>query len=190
MRTLHVIALLSCAAAQLASRTVARLGTQAAGPPWPMPTRSPLAVAEAVFVARLLEVRSIYSGRIHTGTQAARQREEHVPRISSAARYLELLHALMRMGRDATPLKVIDERGELIGEIPPDRVILTAESRRPLEIATARDFIIEDPRARPTGRSRWSAGTADKRAAAGMPASTAGQRARPPDGARSPSAAR
>jgi hypothetical protein len=149
-----------------------------------------LAVAEAVFVARLLEVRSIYSGRIHTGTEAARQREEHVPRISSAARYVELLHTVMRMGRDATALKVIDERGKLIGQIPPERVILAAESRRPLEIATARDFVIEDPCESPTGTSRWSPGTADKRAAAGTPASRAGQGARPRDGARSPSTAR
>lgn len=60
-----------------------------------------LAVAEAVFVARLLESRSIYSGRIESGTDAARHNEQHVPRISSAARYVELLHAIMRMGRHA-----------------------------------------------------------------------------------------
>jgi CIC family chloride channel protein len=113
-----------------------------------------LAVAEAVLVARLLEARSIYSGRIHTGTEAARRREGQVPRISSAARYVELLHTVMRMGRDATALKVIDERGEPIGEIPPGRVMLAAESRRPLEIATARDFVIEDRCESPTGTSR------------------------------------
>jgi CIC family chloride channel protein len=101
-----------------------------------------IAVAEAVFVARLLESRSIYSGRIHAGTAAARHKGEHVSRISSAARYVELLHALLRMGADPTPLKVIDEHGELIGEIPPRRVLQTAESHRPLEIATARDFIL------------------------------------------------
>lgn len=64
-----------------------------------------------------------------------------MPRISSAARYLELLHAVLRMGRDTEPLKVIDERGELIGEIQPEQVISRAEAHRPLEIATARDFI-------------------------------------------------
>lgn len=105
-----------------------------------------VAVGEAVFVARLLESRSIYSGRIHAGTDAARHQGEHVPRISSAARYVELLHTLMRMGADPTPLKVIDERGELVGEIPPQRVMQTAEAHRPLEIATARDFALGDRR--------------------------------------------
>ncbi len=59
---------------------------------------------------------------------------------------MELLHPLMRMGGDPTPLKVIDERGELVGEIPPQRVIQTAEAHRPLEIATARDFARGDRR--------------------------------------------
>lgn len=82
--------------------------------------------------------------RIHAGTDAARQKWEHVPRISSAARYVELLHTIMRMGRDPAALKVIDERGELIGEIPAERVIQTADAHRPLEIATARDFAVGD----------------------------------------------
>lgn len=103
-----------------------------------------IAVGEAVFVARLLESRSIYSGRIHAGTDAARHQWEHVPRISSAARYVELLHTIMRMGREPTALKVIDERGELIGEIPAEEVIRTADAHRPLEIATARDFAVGD----------------------------------------------
>lgn len=80
-----------------------------------------VAVAEAAFVARLLENRSIYSGRIHAGANAALRSEQQVPRISSAARYLELLHAVLRMGRDTKPLKVIDERGELVGEIQPEQ---------------------------------------------------------------------
>ena len=100
-----------------------------------------VAVAEAAFVARLLENRSIYSGRIHAGANAALRSEEHEPRISSAARYLELLQAVLRMGRAAQPLKVIDERGELIGEIQPEQVISRPEAHRPLEIATARDFV-------------------------------------------------
>jgi CIC family chloride channel protein len=113
-----------------------------------------LAVAEAVFVARLLESRSIYSGRIHAGTDAARRSGQHGPRISSAARYMELLQTLMRMGRDAGRLKVIDERGELIGEIQAARVVRTAEAHRPLEIATARDFASESRGGPPTDGSR------------------------------------
>lgn len=99
-----------------------------------------IAVAEAAFVARLFEARSIYSGRIHAGTDAARRSEYPVPRISSAARYVELLHAIMRLGPGARALTVIDERGNVIGEVRPEQVISSAEAHRPLEVATARDF--------------------------------------------------
>jgi chloride channel protein, CIC family len=102
-----------------------------------------LAVAEAIIVARLFESRSVYSGRIHTGEAAARQTHEHeqVPRISSAARYFELMRALIRMGREPQRLKVLDECGELLGEISPERIRSPDPALRPLEIATARDFI-------------------------------------------------
>lgn len=100
-----------------------------------------LAVAEAVLIARLLESRSVYSGRIRAGKAAAEQRHEYVPRISSAARYVELLQVLLRMGREPQPLKVVDERGELLGQISPERIRTPDPECLPLEIATARDFI-------------------------------------------------
>jgi hypothetical protein len=65
-----------------------------------------------------------------------------------------IMHTLMRMGRDAGRLKVIDEHGELIGEIQAARAIRTAEAHRPLEIATARDFAGESRDGMPTDGSR------------------------------------
>jgi CIC family chloride channel protein len=100
-----------------------------------------VAVAGAVLVARRLESRSIYSGRIHSGTQAARASARYGPSISSAARYLELLHAVLRLGPNPSPIKVIDEHGEPIGEIVPQSIVGAAEEHRPLAIATARDFV-------------------------------------------------
>ena len=108
-----------------------------------------LAVAEAVFVARWLEPRSVYSGRIHLGTAAARGRRQFAPRISSAARYLELLHTVAGLQGASVPITVLDERGEPIGQILPQEVPGSAPAHRPLEIATARDFA--HPRAGPRG---------------------------------------
>ncbi|HUN74954.1 MAG TPA: chloride channel protein [Steroidobacteraceae bacterium] len=108
-----------------------------------------LAVAGSIFVARLLESRSVYSGRIHEGKRAAARTHEYIPRISSAARYFELMQVLLRMGPEPCRLKVVDERGDLLGEIPPESIRAPHPDRRPLEIATARDFI-DSPAADPS----------------------------------------
>ena len=105
-----------------------------------------LAVAAAVLLARRLESRSIYSGRIHAGRERAQQRPGAVPRISSAARYAELMHRLLELGDTCRSLEVIDEQGQVIGQIEAERVRHPEPWQRPLETATARDFIDESSR--------------------------------------------
>lgn len=106
-----------------------------------------LAVAGAVVVARALEVRSIYSGRVHAGRSAAenaeRGREDghDVAVISAAAHYRELLQALLKLTDDPRPLRVLDERGCPVGEVSRAKAAEPDASLAPLETATASDFV-------------------------------------------------
>ena len=97
-----------------------------------------LAVAGAVLTARLIEARSIYSCRIHLGRAeaAGRSDDDAIPAISSAARYTELLHALLTAPR----LRVVDEAGATIGAVAAAEVVEPPAGAGPLEVATARDF--------------------------------------------------
>ncbi|MGH6878253.1 MAG: chloride channel protein, partial [Rhizomicrobium sp.] len=100
-----------------------------------------IAVTGAAVVTRLIEPRSIYSARIHAGrTVAKEQATDDV--ISSSARYAVLLHRLLKRGENSPPLRVMDETGEIIGEISRGKAISPGPSAAPLETATAADFII------------------------------------------------
>lgn len=97
-----------------------------------------VAIAGAVMVARPLERRSIYSGRIHAGRATASESgDEHT--ISAAAGYAEVLHRLLLM-HDKTPLRVIDEEGKCVGVISTE-ALAAGDRMLPLPgIATARDL--------------------------------------------------
>ena len=97
-----------------------------------------LAVAGAVLVARSLESRSLYSGRIHVGRLLAERAPGET--ISAAARYPELLKqaAGARSGR----LHVIDQDGTEIGTLDQAQIAAAEAGCTPTEIATARDFAL------------------------------------------------
>jgi chloride channel protein, CIC family len=104
-----------------------------------------LATAVAVVVARLLEHRSVYSGRIHLGRSAAQwvagmKEGNGFITLSAAARYLEVLQAVVR-ATGSRPVYVVDERGKLVGEIPPARVRNPPLEILPLETVSATDFV-------------------------------------------------
>jgi H+/Cl- antiporter ClcA len=99
-----------------------------------------VAVTGSAVVTRLLEPRSIYSARIHAGRALARERESEGV-VSSATRYAELLHRLLRRGGETRRLQVVDEEGKVLGEISPEKVISPGHSAAPLETATAADFL-------------------------------------------------
>ena len=106
-----------------------------------------LATAGAVFIARLLEHRSIYSARIHLGRsaaeRAARQKEQKgFIALSSAARFPELLRTLLRAVDGNQPVYVVAAHGRLLGEVPVRRVCDPAPDTLPLETAAAADFAI------------------------------------------------
>lgn len=106
-----------------------------------------LATAGAVYVARLLEYRSIYSGRIHLGRSAAgraagEEGGEGFLALSSTARVTELLRALLRTAEQPQPIYVVDEDGRLVGEVSAERVRSPAPETLPLETATAADFAV------------------------------------------------
>jgi H+/Cl- antiporter ClcA len=123
-----------------------------------------LAIGGAVTIARLIEARSIYSARIHTGKAVAK---EDPPRtatgfddlvsqdfdsISAAVSYVEVLRELVARDDPSRPLYVVDETGKLTGEISP-RMAAAPDPESPLvEIATAADL------ARPVEAVRSSAG--------------------------------
>jgi chloride channel protein, CIC family len=105
-----------------------------------------LAVVGATAVARRLEVRSIYSGRIHAGRAATGPKQKQAEDegtfevLSAAAPYAEVLHTLLRIGDEPKPIQVIDEHGEAVGTIARDEAIAPDRSVAPLAIATAADF--------------------------------------------------
>lgn len=104
-----------------------------------------LATAGAVLVARLLESRSIYSGRIHVGRSAAGRavgvkEARDFTALSVAARYTELLQALVHSVAKPRPVYVVDEEGKLQGEVLPSRVQKPSRESFLLETTTAADF--------------------------------------------------
>ncbi len=101
-----------------------------------------VAVTGAVVVTRLLEPRSIYSGRIHAGHAAAKKLSGDA--ISAAARYSGLLYLLLKRGEQARPLQVTDEKGNVIGEVCRSKAVSPPASATPLETATAADFVKRD----------------------------------------------
>jgi chloride channel protein, CIC family len=106
-----------------------------------------LAVAVATAVARMLESRSIYSGRIPIHLPSAADTKQ-IPAlglearnaISAAAPYATVLQRLLHLPVDAV-LDVIDYSGKRVGEISRSRVATSAaEFGDPREIATAFDL--------------------------------------------------
>jgi chloride channel protein, CIC family len=111
-----------------------------------------LAIAGAVVVARLIERRSIYSARVHSGRQAADMPRQAAPAqfadlvspefdvISIAAPYAEVLSELASCAGRARPLYVVDQSGRLAGAIPPQQSLPLHPESPLIEIATAGDF--------------------------------------------------
>lgn len=104
-----------------------------------------LATAGAVLVARLLEHRSIYSARIHLGRSAAgravgEKEEKGFIAVSAAALLPELLTAMLRSVATSRPVYIVNESGQLEGQVPADRVRDPAPETFPLETTTAADF--------------------------------------------------
>ena len=100
-----------------------------------------LATAGAVLVSRLIDNRSLYSGRIHAGRSAADKSVQPGIVLSAAARYAEVLRALMRASSLKMPVRVVDNRGEFLGEIDAERAQDPRPADFPLETATAADFV-------------------------------------------------
>ncbi len=100
-------------------------------------------VAGAVAVARRIEPRSVYSGRIQAARSAAKQADAETPSevISGSARYPELLHRLLRQGDHAAPIHVVDEHGKPMGEVSRKEAVNPGRELAPLDTATAADFI-------------------------------------------------
>ena len=105
-----------------------------------------LAVVGATLVARRLEVRSVYSGRVMTGKAASQLAAQQATAegtskvVSAAAPYTEMMLLLLRMGSGRKPIRVVDESGQQIGVIATDQVIAPDATKVPLAIATAGDF--------------------------------------------------
>ncbi|HZP79754.1 MAG TPA: chloride channel protein [Pseudolabrys sp.] len=109
-----------------------------------------LAVGGAALVQRLIEARSIYSGRIHAGRMLAEPVEKapdvnfrwpvcgDYDVISAAATYTEVLRALGLAEREGKPLYVVAEEGDLVGFIPPS--VMQHKLTAPLAISTAADL--------------------------------------------------
>lgn len=96
-----------------------------------------LAMAGAMLVARNLEDRSIYSGRIHAARRALLDRQGKS--ISAAARQPELLRKLL--AQPEIKLDVVGQDGETLGSIGKDSVLDALETTFPDEILTARDLL-------------------------------------------------
>ena len=112
-----------------------------------------LAVAGATLVARLLDPRSIYSIRIKIGMAAAvpaapaRTRfddriSDDYATVSSGAPYAAVLEHLLDQSGRGWPLYVLDEHGQLLGEIPARPAGMAASASPPLETATASDLAL------------------------------------------------
>lgn len=103
-----------------------------------------LAMAGAIVTARLIETRSVYSGRIHEGQEAEKalkqEMQGRMATISAAASYAEVLRTLLMIGVPLKPLVVIDAEGRTVGEITPEVLIRPPPALVPLATATAVDF--------------------------------------------------
>jgi H+/Cl- antiporter ClcA len=108
-----------------------------------------LAVAGAVGCARLIDVRSVYSARVHAGRAAAkpvapadapasRLVSTDYAVISASAPYAEVAHALL--ATKAPALYVVDETGALLGAITPARALELPPDGQPLATVTAADL--------------------------------------------------
>ena len=95
-----------------------------------------LAIPGALLVARRLEFRSVYAGRIHSGRAQA---EVGPSTISSAAHYREALEMFSVPGNDT--LTVVDENGKALGRLRADDVRAARERCTPIDIATVRDML-------------------------------------------------
>ncbi len=97
-----------------------------------------LAVAGAVVVARRLEGRSVYSGRIHM----AHARAEATGRatVSAAARSMPAL--LQALRAPSGRLVVLDEDGTALGTVTGEQLADPPAACRPTAIATARDVLL------------------------------------------------
>ena len=95
-----------------------------------------IGVAGATASARALEVRSIYSARIHLGRLAT---AGGVNTVSSAARIAELMRALL--DAEGAPVRVTGQDGQILGEVTAADIHDPPPNARPLETATAADFV-------------------------------------------------
>jgi chloride channel protein, CIC family len=100
-----------------------------------------LAITGAMLVARNLEVRSIYSGKVHAAREALPEGRD-TP-VSAAARAPALLHALL--ARPDHELAVIDQDGKSLGSLSKERVLSGMKTIHPDEILTARDLLPPAP---------------------------------------------
>lgn len=105
-----------------------------------------IAVVMASAVARMLESRSIYSGRIpiHLSTVLPKHLQtlglERGSAISAAAPYATVLQRLLSLPANAV-LQVVDRSGKRVGEISRARAAISAsEFGDPKQIATAYDL--------------------------------------------------
>ncbi|HXC91239.1 MAG TPA: hypothetical protein VNV18_13840 [Stellaceae bacterium] len=103
--------------------------------------------------ARLLNPRSIYSARIHSGRARTRERAQSTaPQfadlvsdrydvVSAAAPAVELLGDIVRhRGDRARPILVVDETGRLVGATSPEQLSRRAADNLLIETATAGDL--------------------------------------------------
>ncbi len=108
----------------------------------------------AVFVARRVEKRTVYSGRVRRGILAATSPffggwTPLFPVLSPGARSVSAAAPLLeifRQGSSGSRLYVLDENGILIGELPTGRILAGSAIGAPLETTTAADIV------RPTRR--------------------------------------
>ena len=96
-----------------------------------------LAITGAMLVARSLETRSIYSGRIHIARNAVAEAPGRA--ISAAARMPEVLRELARCPDGE--LDVIDQDGRSLGLLTGKRTLSGIDDTRAAEILTARDLL-------------------------------------------------
>jgi chloride channel protein, CIC family len=110
-----------------------------------------LAVTLATLVSRLIDARSIYSGRIHQGRAAAgagalsklagfRGLTADDPTVTSAATpYYGLLKRLL--ARPNSSIYVVDAAGRLLGAVSTARALEADKTDAPLEAAAAADLV-------------------------------------------------
>ncbi len=105
-----------------------------------------LAIAGAIFVARSLEARSIYSGRIYAAREALPEgRNRFRPRR-------ERLNCFNQpLARPDHELAVIDQDGKSLGSINKEQALAAMKTIHPNQVLTARDLLLPAPSDRPAG---------------------------------------